>query len=410
MPSNNLPLANIHILDLTRLMPGPFGTQILADLGADVIRVDSPQMDYTRFIPPFVAGTNSESQWGGLFLAVNRNKKSIYLDLKREDHKQIMKSLILYCDVIIEGFRPGVMEKLGFGYQQVKELNSRIIYASISGFGQNGPYASFPGHDMNYQGIAGLLGALLSSHAQNSTSPPMLPIPPISDLAAGMYAVIGILAALEMRHNTNMGTYIDISIFEAAIAWSVSFPPLLGILNGTFTQNANSFRENPLSGQMPYYSLYRTKDNQWLTLGTLEPIFWERFCNALGLIDLIEHQYPKSLDEARTIYENLQKIFLMKNLNEWIEFFQDKDTCIYPVKTFHDLKRDPHVIERHIIAEVPHPDGGIYFSPKTPILFNNLSRENFTPPPEVGQHAQTILKDLGYTESQIKEYMNNMYQ
>ena len=294
MTTNELPLANIHNLDLTRLMPGPFGTQILADLGADIIPIDSPQIDYTRFIPPFVTGTNHNSQWGGLFLALNRNKRSIYLDLKRDDHKQIMKNLVRYCDVIIEGFRPGVIDKLGFGYQNVKELNPRIIYASISGFGQTGPYASFPGHDMNYQGLAGLLGALLSQYKQHDNTPPMLPIPPISDLAAGMYATIGILAALEARHKSGIGTYIDISIFEAAIAWSLSFPPLLSILNETTVQNLNVFRENPLSGQMPYYSLYRTKDNQWLTLGTLEPTFWEKFCIAVGLIYLIQQQFPKS--------------------------------------------------------------------------------------------------------------------
>ena len=319
-----------------------------------------------------------------------------------------MKNLVRYCDVIIEGFRPGVIDKLGFGYQYVKELNPRIIYASISGFGQTGPYASFPGHDMNYQGLAGLLGALLSQYKQHDNTPPMLPIPPISDLAAGMYATIGILAALEARHKSGIGTYIDISIFEAAIAWSLSFPPLLSILNETAVQNLNVFRENPLSGQMPYYSLYRTKDNQWLTLGTLEPTFWEKFCKAVGLIDLIQQQFPKSLEEAQVIYEKIQKIFLTKNLNEWIDFFRDKDTCIYPVKTFYDLKYDPQILSRQMIAEIPHPAGGSYFSPRTPILFNNISKQSFTSPPEVGQHASAILKELGYSESQIKDYINTL--
>lgn len=398
-----LPLENILILDFTRLLPGPFATQILADLGARVIRIESPLTDLTRFIPPFIKGKNEEEIWSGLFLALNRNKESISLNLKKNNHKQILSHLIQKADIIIEGFRPGIMHKLGFDYESVKKINNKIIYCSLSGFGQSGVMKDAPAHDINYVGLAGGFSNIALNKDSNSYPPIDLPLTPIADLSGAMFAIVGILTTLFARLKSGMGCYIDTSLFESVFYWLSGYSGTLEALNGNETKKQNIENErsghfnNFLSGGYPFYSLYITKDNKWLSVGALEPVFWKEFCNILDFPGLIDSQhYASSPEELKEIYYKIQKKFLSKDLDEWIEVFKGKNTCVYPVNTITEVRDNQQLDIRKMLLKVPHPAGGNYFVPNLPLKFSEWKKKSFPrKPPDMGENSLKILKEFG---------------
>ena len=399
---NSLPLENIMILDFTRLLPGPFATQILADLGARIIRIESPLTDLTRFTPPFIKGENEEDMWSGLFLALNRNKESISLNLKNNNHKQILIELIKKADVIIEGFRPGIMEKLGFGYESVKSINNRMIYCSLSGFGQKGIMKNAPAHDINYVGLAGGFSDIVLKPISNTYPPIDLPLTPVADLSGAMFAVVGILTSLFARFNTGVGSYIDTSLYESIFYWMSGYAGTLGALNATENLEKNIENEksvqmtNFLSGRFPFYSLYKTKDMKWLSVGNLEPNFWEEFCKILESPDLTNNQHQAtSSEEVENLYNKIQEKIILKNLDEWVEIFKGKNTCVYPVKTISEMKKDLQLGISEMLLKVPHPAGGTYFTPSLPLKFSEW-KMNSTPrkPPNIGENTINILNEF----------------
>ena len=406
MANRDGPLSGVLVLDLTRMLPGPIATQILADLGADVIRIESPQGDITRLVPPYLPGQDG-SEWSSLFLSVNRSKKTILLDLKREDHRQILSLLAKKADVFVEGFRPGTLTKFGFDYDTTSTLNPKIIYCSISGFGQTGPYASRPGHDINYFGLAGWLSE--TEFNKEIQYPPIkLPLTPIADLTSGLYATIGILAALNAQKASGKGTYIDTSIFESVLSCISGFSGLLPLLNNLSPSEDKVFTENPLSGHLPYFSLYLTKDRKWLSVGALEPVFWENFCGAIGLPELKSRQFPNSGEEAKGAYLRIQEVLLTKTRNDWLKAFENKNTCVFPVYTLAELQTDPQVKARSMLSRVPHPGGGSFLIPRTPLVFSEWELPTPEAPPDVNTHAREVLEMLGYSDDLIRQYFASL--
>jgi crotonobetainyl-CoA:carnitine CoA-transferase CaiB-like acyl-CoA transferase len=388
------------------MLPGPIATQILADLGAEVIRIESPQGDITRFTPPHISGQD-RSEWSSLFLSVNRSKKGVLLNLQKEGHRQILVDLVKRADVFVEGFRPGVLAKFGFDYQSTSTMNQKIVYCSISGFGQTGPNKSKPAHDINYFGLAGWLSE--TDLVKDVNFPPVrLPLTPVADLTAGLFAVIGILAALYAQKATGKGTYVDTSIFESALFCISGFSSLLPLLNGLSPHAAEAFAGNPLSGNFPFFTLYLTKDRKWLSVGALEPVFWETLCKILNLSDLALRQYPESLEEAKAVYYRLQEVFLSKDRAEWLERFEGENTCVFPVHSLLDLRTDPQIIHRKMLYSVPHPGGGTFLAPRTPLLFSEWDQATPSPPPDTTTDAQAILQGLGYSDDMIKRYFDSL--
>jgi len=384
------PLEGIKILDLTRLLPGPYGTMLLGDLGAEVIKIEEPEQgDYARWNPPQINGVGSRH------LLLNRNKKSITLNLKKPAGKEIFLKLVQdNADVLIEQFRPGVMDRLGLGYKDLEKINPRLIYCSLTGFGQNGPYQNVAGHDINYIGIGGILGI-----TGEKDGPPVIPGIQIADLVGGgLYAVIGILTALVARGKTGQGQYIDISMLDgvvslipdaAALYFAEGQPPGRG--------------ERRLTGGLPQYQVYRTKDGKYLAVGALEEKFWANLCHGIGKPEWAD-KIPRENDpRCVEIKKEMAEIFLTKTRQEWIELLMFRDTCVTPVLTLEETFQDPQVLHRNMLVEINHPRAGKIKQIGPPIKFSATPGEVSTPAPEIGEHTEEILKKLGYTEEKVKE-------
>ncbi|MFQ5842204.1 MAG: CaiB/BaiF CoA transferase family protein, partial [Thermodesulfobacteriota bacterium] len=309
-------LDGVKILDLTRLLPGNFCTLLLADNGADVLKIeDTDRGDYGRWYPPRV---RTQSAY---FLALNRNKKSMKLNLKTDEGKTIFMQLAQRSDVILEGFRPGVTDRLGIGYEAVRKVNSQIIYCSISGYGQDGPYRDKVGHDINYIGIGGILGI-----TGQRDGPPVIPASQIADIGAGgMMATIGILMALLHQRKTGKGQYIDISMLDGVVSWLSLFASQY-FVDGEIPKRGGMM----LNGQFPCYRVYKTKDGNFITIGALEEKFWKNLCRALGREDLIPHQYAKG-PQGNEVVSQLEEVFLTKTRDEWLEYLEGFEICHGPV-------------------------------------------------------------------------------
>ncbi len=372
-------LKSIRILDLSRLLPGPFCTMILADLGAEVLKVEEPgKGDGLRYYEPIIDG---ESAW---FASINRNKKSITLNLKKKEGKEIFKKLVSICDVLVESFRPGVMEKLGIGYKDLSRINERIIYCSITGYGHKTPYRERAGHDINYVGRSGLLAL---NKDKNGTP---IPFPvQLGDITGGFLAVISILAALFQREHTGKGKFIEIPLFDGLLTWITIY------MTEFLTTKRRLNREALLSmGCYPCYNLYPTRDGKYLTLGALEEKFWINLCKALGRDDLVGYQYAKGREKER-VKEELKRIFVTKDRDEWIEFFENKEVCVEPVKELEELPEDPHIMEKKLIKE------GKYIG--LPIIISDEEHSIRNDAPKLGEHNKEILHELGYKEDEIEE-------
>ncbi|MBI4830622.1 MAG: CoA transferase [Candidatus Lindowbacteria bacterium] len=294
-------LEGIKILDLTRLLPGGYCSMLLADMGADVLKVEAPgEGDYMRWNPPMLKNMSA------LFAAINRNKRSMTLNLKHAEGKKIFEKLIRDFDVLLEGNRPGVMEKLGFGYNTVSKINPRLIYCSISGYGQDGPYRDEVGHDINYIGVAGVLA--MTGHRGG---PPVVPAVQIGDLAGGaMFAAIGILAAIIGRSQTGKGRYVDISMADGVVSW-LSIHAAKHFADGDTLERG----QMRLSGQYPCYAVYETKDLRHISLGALEEKFWVNFCRAVERSDLVDKQFDASEGPSGT-QAQVARIFKQRTKEE----------------------------------------------------------------------------------------------
>jgi alpha-methylacyl-CoA racemase len=383
-----LPLAGVRIIDLTRLLPGGYATQALADWGANVIKVEDPRGgDPARWMEPIVDGTSL------YFLALNRNKRSLALDLKAPAGRDALLRLIATADVVLESFRPGVMERLGLGPQALRAQFPRLVYCAITGYGQDGPAQGRPGHDLNYLGYSGLLDLNRAAPDQ----PPQLPPTQIADLAGGaLPAMIGILVALVGRAATGQGDIVDVSMLDATFA----LQPLtlaLALATGTGPQ----LGQPQLHGGAPFYGIYAARDGRYITLAALEPKFWERFCELVGHPDWIALHATSDPAKRERLRRDLTALFATRTQAEWLALLAEEDTCVGPVQTLTEALADPQVQARHLIrpANLGTEQHAEALAP-TPRLMA-AARPPQRPPPLLGEHSDEVLAEAGLSRAAI---------
>ena len=382
------PLEGIKILDLTRLLPGPYGTMLLGDLGAEVIKIEEPERgDYARWNPPQI------NRVGSRHLLLNRNKKSLTLNLKAPEGKAVLRRMVEQgADVLIEQFRPGVMERLGVGYKDLEKVNPRIIYCSLTGYGQDGPYRDLAGHDLNYIGIAGVLG--LTGQKGGS---PVIPGIQIADLiGGGLYAVIGILSALMARQKTGRGQYVDISMLDGVVS-------LLPDSAALYFAEGKAPRagERRLGGGLPQYQVYQTQDGKYLAVGALEEKFWANLSRLIGRPEWAE-KIPRELEpRCEEIQKEMARLFKTKTQKEWLDLLMHEDTCVTAVQSLDEVFADPQVRSRQMLVETTHPKAGRVRQIGVPIKFSETPGEIRMPAPEIGEHTEEILGELGFAQEEI---------
>ena len=369
-----LPLSSARVLDLSRLLPGPYCSLILADFGAEVIRVEPPGGgDWTRYVPPLAADGQSV-----LFHAVNRGKKSLTLNLKAGEGRAVFLRLVQTADVLLESFRPGVMERLGLGYDRLAEVNPRLVYCALSGYGPRGPYRDRAGHDLNYIGLAGLLDL-----TGPRDGPPVVPGAPVADLAGALWAAVGILLALLDRERTGRGQRVDASLLGGALSL---LPIAVSHLQGGPPMARGA---SDLTGGVVCYNVYAAADGGYVTLSALEPEFWAAFCRAVGREDWLGEQFAPAVPGNPT-YEGMCALFRTRTRAEWAQVMAGVDACCEPAYTLAEALDSPPV---QALGMVP-PPGGAGLLP--PLLLSAAPAPGLRPAPAPGEHTADILTELGY--------------
>lgn len=375
------PLAGLRVLDLTRLLPGPVATQHLADLGADVVKIeDTGEGDYARTMGARPGETSA------FFRLVNRNKRALRLDLKHPEGVAVFQRLTLSADVVIEGFRPGVMDKLGIGYEALSALNPRIVFCSISGYGQDGPYAQRAGHDINYIGYAGVLDQI-----GTADGPPAVPNFQIGDLLGGALApLVGLLASVIDARASGRGRRVDVAMTDAVFAHAVF--PLAGLLARLAPPPRGA---DLLSGGVPCYGVYATSDGRHMAVGALEKKFWERLCDTLGRADLkpFHLAFGAKGEQAK---RELAAVFASQPQRHWVGIFDKVDCCVTPVLHIGEALDNEQLQARGMVAEA---DGLPQLAPPYKLSDYNFAIERSAPAP--GQHSEEILREAGYDAAEI---------
>jgi alpha-methylacyl-CoA racemase len=381
-------LADIKVLDLSRLLPGGFCSLLLADFGADVLKVEDTGMgDYVRWSPPYHDGAEDSAK-SALFLSLNRGKRSIRLNLKENAGREVLLKLARRYDVLLESFRPGVMDRLGVGPERLREENPRLVYCSITGYGQDGPYTARSGHDMNYLGLNGLLGL-----TGEPDGPPVQSAGQIADLGGGaLMAAFGILAALRERERSGQGQIVDVSMFDGSLSWLAmvaarylcdGVPPGRGGLD--------------LAGGLICYRPYACSDG-WVTLAALEPKFWLEWCRGVGREDLVDRQFEAPGSET---HAEVERIFLERTRDEWREFAARHDCCLEPVLGLDEALDSALVRAREMVVEVDQPGTNGVRMLGVPVKLSRTPGAPAGPGPALGQHTDEVLRGLGYSAGDL---------
>ena len=370
-----LPLDGLKVLDLSRLLPGPYATLVLADLGAIVDKVEEPGAgDYTRHSPPMKDDTSA------LFLGLNRNKRSIGIDLKSTEGVATLKALVKHYDVLVESFRPGVLDRLGVGFEVLRKENPRLIFCSISGYGNTGPDRLKAGHDLNYIARSGAL-----AYGGSNGGPPAMPGVQLADIGGGsLFALIGILAALHERHTTGKGRFVDVSMTDGSTAFLHMHLAARLIMGNEGTPLARG--SEALNGGYACYGLYRTSDDRYLAVGSLEPRFFAGVCNAIERPELLSGAYDVG-EPGKKIRAELEKVFASRTQAHWVALFKPLDLCVEPVLEGDEILDDPQLKARGLFTK----EGEVIWL-RTPLRFGDVP---IRPPPTIGQHSAEILRECG---------------
>jgi crotonobetainyl-CoA:carnitine CoA-transferase CaiB-like acyl-CoA transferase len=374
-------LDGVRVLDLTRLLPGAFCSLLLADMGADVIKVEPPGPgDYMRWYPPLIDGQSA------LFNALNRNKRSLVLNLKSEAGRELFKEMARDADVVVEGNRPGVMDRLGLGWSVLRELNPRLVMCAITGYGQSGPWAQRAGHDLNYMAVAGALS--LNARAGEGPHPLAVQVADIG--GGGQGAALAILGALLEVSRGGSGRFLDVSMTDGAFSW-MAVP---------FSQVQTERRRIPrgqhrLTGKYACYGVYECADGRFMSVAALEPKFWGALCEALERPDMVEQQYGEGTVQER-LREELATIFAGRTRDEWEQRLAGLEVCCEPVLELDEVAAHPQIAARGLVREFPT---GVEIAPHVPFQDDCRRRS----PPRLGEHTAEVLGEVGVDERRLQE-------
>jgi len=382
------PLASLKVLDFSTLLPGPFASLLLADMGAEVLRIESPtRMDLLRVLPPHDQGVSASHAY------LNRNKRSLALDLKQPEALEVIKQLLQDYDIVLEQFRPGVMERLGLGYEALKAINPKLIYVSITGYGQTGPYKDRAGHDINYLALAGL--ASYTGHADSGPLPLGMQV---ADIAGGsLHGVIGLLAAVIARQQTGQGQHLDVSMTDCVF----SLNAMAGA--GYLACGEEPGREAQMLNGGSFYDYYRSRDGRWFSVGSLEPAFMKQLCAALGLEELETLGLSPEPALQKALKNALRIEFETHDFAELCALFATLDACVEPVLSLSEAVRHPQLKARALVTEVPRGDGTTQAQMACPLKFSDGLPEPRHIGAAIGQHTDQVLRELGYSAERIAE-------
>jgi len=389
-PELSGPLSGLRVLDLSRLLPGGFCSLMLADFGAEVLKVEDTGMgDYVRWAPPHYEGAD-ESARSSLYLALNRGKRSIRINLKEEAGREVLLRLSREYDVLLESFRPGVLDRLGVGYDRLREENPRLVYCAISGYGQDGPYRDRSGHDMNYLGLIGMLG--LTGERDGA---PVQSSGQIADLGGGaLMAAFGIMAALRERDRSGEGQLVDVSMADGALSWMAM------VAGRYFCDGVTPGRGDlELAGSLVCYRPYACRDGH-VTLGALEPKFWSAWCRGVGREDLIEKQFERPGSET---HAEVERIFMERTRDEWQAFASEHDCCLEPVLGLDEALDSELVRARKMVVELDQPGAGPVRQLGVPVKLSRTPGGVQGPGPALGEHTDDVLAAAGYSADEVAQ-------
>lgn len=382
----NGPLASLKILDFSTLLPGPFASLLLADMGAQVLRVESPtRMDLVRVLPPHVDGTSASHAY------LNRNKRCIALDLKQAEAVEVVKQLVQEYDIVLEQFRPGVMDKLGVGYEALKTINPKLIYVSITGYGQTGPLRDRAGHDINYLALAGV-----ASYTGRRESGPLPLGVQLADIGGGsLHGVMGLLAAVIHRQQTGEGQQVDVSMTDCAF----SLHGMAGA--GYLAAGVEPEMEGLALNGGSFYDYYRTRDGRWFSVGSLEPQFMQQFCAAIGRPELAARGLSAKPDEQQALKREIAIEFEKQDFGHWQERFAALDACVEPMLSLGEAVEHPQLVARGVVTQVPNGKGGEQRQMACPIRFSAGLPEPRHIGAALGAHTAEVMVELGYSDEQV---------